>query len=272
VLYCLVFDPLDSVPASETLGAKEAREAKKISPPVVVSPISSLNKKNSYSEKKSRIEGATTTSGSSLLGGGAGGGNDAKNSSQAKKLSHDAKINSLPDELKALLDKMPWVGEIDPVQEAFEQDPDFVWGWANYWTSPERTVGVQKPGALFRLALEGDIYPPDQYMPAQRSAIAEAVEYSQQAAFQRPEDTPDQKLWRKTLRLLELQMTQATYETHLSRTKCLERDGGSLVVQVPSDYVAEFLGGRLYGRIQQAVAQTFEIPLDQVEVEFVVEE
>lgn len=63
---------------------------------------------------------------------------------------------------------------------------------------------------------------------------------------------PDE-LWCTALSELEIQMTRATFDTWLHDTRCLNRDGDTLIIAVKNSYAADWLGTRLYPLIQRTL-------------------
>lgn len=64
-----------------------------------------------------------------------------------------------------------------------------------------------------------------------------------------------EQTWTTVLRDLELQMTQATFNTWLKGTRCVEYDAGgdALVIAVKNEYAVEWLESRLYPVIQRTL-------------------
>jgi chromosomal replication initiator protein len=73
--------------------------------------------------------------------------------------------------------------------------------------------------------------------------------------------------WQATLGQLELQLTQATFETWVKGADLLGYEDGSFIVTVRNDYVKTWLEKRLYGAIRRTLSELFG---RSVEVRFVV--
>jgi len=69
-------------------------------------------------------------------------------------------------------------------------------------------------------------------------------------------EKPDEKdlLWQQALADLKLQMPKSTFESWLLGTQATEFDGETLRVQVRNVLATDWLGRRLNGKIEQAVA------------------
>ncbi len=67
-------------------------------------------------------------------------------------------------------------------------------------------------------------------------------------------DAPAQRTWEAALGRLQLQVTRPSYDTWLRDTVGLSMDAEALVVGVPTTFAAEWLGGRMHGLIETAVA------------------
>ena len=74
-------------------------------------------------------------------------------------------------------------------------------------------------------------------------------------------DAPAQRTWEAALGRLQLQVTRPSYDTWLRDTVGLSIDGEALVVGVPTTFAAEWLGGRMHGLIETAVASVARAPL-----------
>lgn len=65
--------------------------------------------------------------------------------------------------------------------------------------------------------------------------------------------TTAQDLWQRTLTALQLQMTRATFDAWLKRTRAIELDGDTLVVEVPNAATRDWLTSRLANAMRDAV-------------------
>ena len=74
-------------------------------------------------------------------------------------------------------------------------------------------------------------------------------------------DAPAQRTWEAALGRLQLQVPRPSYDTWLRDTVGLSIDGEALVVGVPTTFAAEWLGGRLHGLVETAVASVARAPL-----------
>ena len=74
-------------------------------------------------------------------------------------------------------------------------------------------------------------------------------------------EAPAQRIWEAALGRLQLQVTRPSYDTWLRDTVGLSIDGDDLVVGVPTTFAAEWLGGRMRGLIETAVASIAHAPL-----------
>ncbi len=64
-----------------------------------------------------------------------------------------------------------------------------------------------------------------------------------------------EEIWQATLNELQLEMTRATFETLLRGSRPIAREGGSLVVQVASEYARAWLEARLRPVVTRALAR-----------------
>ncbi len=76
-------------------------------------------------------------------------------------------------------------------------------------------------------------------------------------------------LWQTALGEFSLQMTQATFDTWLRGSRCVECEGGKFVVAVKSEYAKDWLESRLEATIRRTLAR---LTGQAVEVQFVVED
>ena len=74
-------------------------------------------------------------------------------------------------------------------------------------------------------------------------------------------DAPAQRTWEAALGRLQLQVTRPSYDTWLRDSVGLSIDAEALVVGVPTTFAAEWLGGRMRGLIETAVASVARTPL-----------
>lgn len=81
--------------------------------------------------------------------------------------------------------------------------------------------------------------------------------------------TTAQDLWQRTLTALQLQMTRATFDAWLKRTRAIELDGDTLVVEVPNAATRDWLTSRLANAMRDAVAT---VAGPEIEWRFVVAE
>lgn len=54
-----------------------------------------------------------------------------------------------------------------------------------------------------------------------------------------------EEIWNETLSELRLQMTHATFDTWLARTRVVDLQAGTLIVTVPNQYALDWLEQRL---------------------------
>ena len=73
--------------------------------------------------------------------------------------------------------------------------------------------------------------------------------------------------WRRALEKLQLQLTGATYDTWLRRTRLVSADGGVYIIGVHNGYAKDWLENRLYSMIKRTLVSIINWP---VEVRFVV--
>jgi len=73
---------------------------------------------------------------------------------------------SLPDDVHQDLDTLGWVGPRDEVVTAFQQEPDSVRAWLDYWL--RHTHDVNNPAGAFRQALRSGCHPPRPLDPADK--------------------------------------------------------------------------------------------------------
>jgi hypothetical protein len=166
---------------------------------------------------------------------------------------------ALPDDLRAQLDRLGLRGKGPrrEVTQAWEADPDRVEGWVRY-VLRNKDVGV----GLFRTMIrEGE--------PAPEDPLADYYRAVQDAPFEpAPEPTEHERVWREILEQLELEMTQATFNTWLRDTHALSGDDGVLVVEVRNEFAQEWLDVRLRPTIERLVQHVAGCPQ---EVQFVVD-
>ena len=74
-------------------------------------------------------------------------------------------------------------------------------------------------------------------------------------------EAPAERTWEAALGRLQLQVTRPSYDTWLRDTVGLSIDDEALVVGVPTTFGAEWLGGRMHGLIETAVASVARAPL-----------
>ena len=74
-------------------------------------------------------------------------------------------------------------------------------------------------------------------------------------------EAPAQRTWEAALGRLQLQVTRPSYDTWLRDSIGLSIDAEALVVGVPTTFAAEWLGGRMRGLIETAVASVARAPL-----------
>src|SRR5207302_7832730 len=70
-----------------------------------------------------------------------------------------------------------------------------------------------------------------------------------------PQDTQAEPLWQAVLDELAATVTRPIFETYLAGTRGAAVEAGQLVVSVPSDFVAEWLGRMLAPLIQQSLTR-----------------
>ena len=73
---------------------------------------------------------------------------------------------SLPDDVHQDLDTLGWVGPRDEVVTAFQQEPDSVRAWLDYWL--RHAHDVNNPAGAFRQALRSGCHPPRPLDPADK--------------------------------------------------------------------------------------------------------
>lgn len=107
------------------------------------------------------------------------------------------------------------------------------------------------------------------------AAIAELDRIEEQARLQEPapEVAPQEAraamdMWEQTLGDLRFQVTEATFEAWLRRTRALEFDGTTFVVGVHNEQAGEWLEGRMKNLVKRSLS---EVVGNSVEVRFVVE-
>src|SRR5438105_3284655 len=82
------------------------------------------------------------------------------------------------------------------------------------------------------------------------------------AAEDAPASWPAERLWQAALAQLRLQVSAPYYETYLRETAGTRFDGSSLVVSAPSDFVTEWLSGRLRTSVMPALRQIVGGPVE----------
>ena len=68
-------------------------------------------------------------------------------------------------------------------------------------------------------------------------------------------------IWQTALGELSRQMTQATFDSWLSDSRCVSGEGGELVVEVKNRYAVDWLESRLLGTVQRTLARVAETDL-----------
>jgi hypothetical protein len=165
---------------------------------------------------------------------------------------------ALPDDLRAQLDRLGLRGKGPrrEVTQAWKADPERVEGWVRH-VLRNKEIGV---GLFLTMIREGE--------PAPEDPLADCYRAVQDAPFEpAPEPTEHERVWREILDQLELEMTQATFNTWLRDTRALSGDDGVLVVEVRNDFAQEWLDVRLRPTIERVARHVAGCPQ---EVQFVV--
>lgn len=70
-----------------------------------------------------------------------------------------AKVCTLPDEILQRLAELGWAGSVEVVEDAWDDDPERVEAWLDYWRDPPGNGRVYNKAALFRRSLESGALP-----------------------------------------------------------------------------------------------------------------
>lgn len=123
---------------------------------------------------------------------------------------------------------------------------------------------VRKPMAYFFRCLRERLSQPELTSEVIDAAPVEEVDEPAFAAL--PANVDGQKLWTRAAKRLAERVTRPIYETYLAPAQQAENADGRLLVQVASDFAAEWLDTKLRPLVMQAVAEEFGL---SVAVEFV---
>jgi hypothetical protein len=147
-------------------------------------------------------------------------------------------------------------------------DPLWVRAW-HLWTRHPHRRSLTNPVGCIILKLEGGERPPEEFLRAAEEQLRlrqwtqeqeEPEDEGQQAddgSEPEPEGVPDEarQIWAECLGELQLQMTQATFDTWLRGSRVVEAGDGRLTIAVRHAYAVDWLQHRLLPSIQPTVAR-----------------
>lgn len=182
-------------------------------------------------------------------------------------------VEALPPALAADFDA--WAGDFGEVfpQGAFGDEmvtPSGVKNLIVETLSPPGDFRVEEDGhtCALRVIPEGDEV--ISWVKAQRQAIASmlaqrgilhAVGVAENREPERGVETggepasKESQIWRAALDELQLQMTQATFDTWLRESKQVSYEGGVMVVRVKNEYARDWLENRLHNTVRRTLAR-----------------
>jgi len=253
-----------------TARVEELVDASKLTFPVVVSSLSSSLENSLSGEKKQQEKKVVAskltqcTADESILT--LSSADESKLTRSLPPEKNVLAVIELSDELLDFLDQLAWIGDLTPVQRAWAESEERVLGWARYCLSEQRTGKVRNPGSLFRQAITGVTWPPQDFLSPPEIPLAS--EHPELAAWFFHQDEAEivpgyarhqeaHELWKKVLNELELQMMQATYNTWLRDTRGIgyEEAGSTLVVEVKNSLGIEWLTNRLLPIINRTLTR-----------------
>jgi len=147
-------------------------------------------------------------------------------------------------------------------------DPLWVRAW-HLWARHPHRRSLTNPVGCIILKLEGGERPPEEFLRAaeeqlrlrqwthEQEELEDEDEQSDDCSEPEPEGVPDEarQIWAECLGELQLQMTQATFDTWLRGSQVVEAGDGRLTIAVRHAYAVDWLQHRLLPSIHPTVAR-----------------
>jgi DNA-binding transcriptional ArsR family regulator len=180
-----------------------------------------------------------------------------------------AEASGEPAPNEALLQALAEIGVENPKRDQLARlDLDSLWvrAWHLWAKHPHRRSLTNSVGCII-LKLEGGERPPDEFLRAakEQTRLREWMqkrpdreeEDLEDDDCSEPESVPDEarQIWARSLDELELQMTQATFDTWLRGSRVVKAGDDSLTIAVRHGYAVDWLQHRLLPAIQPTVAR-----------------